>query len=367
MKLRRALSYAGLGIGVTAVANAVLREESDELPPALDGMQRTYRWRGMNVAYTEAGDTSDPDLVLLHGINAAGSSGEWRAVFDRLSEEYHVIAPDLPGFGRSDRPAVRYSAAFYEEFVGDFLAEFSEAGGDHQTGEAPTVIASSLSAAYAVHAAQSVAVNRFYLVCPTTTAGPGGQKEWVRELLRLPLAGEALFNLIVSKPAIEYFNADHGYANPSGADEEWEEYEWETAHQQNARFAPASFVAGYLDSTIDLGPTLAEFDVPTTLIWGRETALTPVSDGRALAKAAGAELLVFDRAKLLPHVERADAFLDYVLEGELPGDFSAVKEYDPEAETGEDETAESTGADDRSEEEGETGEPQAETEDADDA
>lgn len=336
MNLRRALSYASLGIGATAVANAVLRQEPGDLPPALDGMQRTYRWRGMNVAYTEAGDTSDPDLVLLHGINAAASSGEWRALFDRLSEEYHVVAPDLPGFGRSDRPAVRYSAAFYEEFVADFLAEFSEAGGDHETGEAPTVIASSLSAAYAVHAAQSVPVDRFYLVCPTT-AGPGGQKEWVRELLRLPLAGEALFNLVVSRPAIEYFNADHGYASPSGADEEWEEYEWETAHQQNARFAPASFVAGDLNSTLDLGATLADLDVPTTLIWGRETELTPVSDGRALAKAAGAELLVFDRAKLLPHVERADAFVEYVLEGELPDDFSAVREYDPGEEAGEDE------------------------------
>jgi pimeloyl-ACP methyl ester carboxylesterase len=335
MNLRRALSYASLGIGATAVANAALRQDSGDLSPALDGMQRTYRWRGMNVAYTEAGDPSDPNLVLLHGINAAASSGEWRAVFDRLSEEYHVVAPDLPGFGRSDRPALRYSAAFYEEFVADFLAEFSEDRGDHEAGEAPTVIASSLSAAYAVHAAQMVAVDRFYLVCPTTTAGPGGQKAWVRELLRLPLAGEALFNLIVSRPAIAYFNADHGYATPGGTDEEWEAYEWETAHQQNARFAPASFVAGDLNSTIDLDARLAELDVPTTLVWGRETELTPVSDGRALAKAAGAELLVFDRAKLLPHVERAEAFLAYVLDGELPGDFSVVSEFDPAAEAAE--------------------------------
>ncbi|MFB6219952.1 MAG: alpha/beta fold hydrolase [Halolamina sp.] len=323
MNLRRALSYASLGIGAAAVTNAVLKNEAGDLPPALDGMQRTYRWRGMDVAYTEAGDADDPDLVLLHGLNAAGSAGEWRELFDRLSEAYHVVAPDLPGFGRSDRPPVRYSAAFYEEFVTDFLAEVAADDGDL------TVIASSLTASYAVAAAETVDVSRFVLVCPTTHAGPGGQTTWVRELLRLPLAGEALFNLVVSKPAIEYFNADHGYADPAAPDEEWLEYEWLTAHQENARFAPAAFVAGDLDSDIDLAGTLADLDIPTTLVWGRETELTPVSEGRTLAEAVDAELLVFDRAKLLPHVERADAFLDYVLDGDLPDDYSVIREHDP--------------------------------------
>ncbi|NHX35703.1 MULTISPECIES: alpha/beta fold hydrolase [Halolamina] len=322
MKLRRALSYATLGIGAAAATNALLRRDAGDLPPALDGMQRTYRWRGMNVAYTEAGDPADPDLVLLHGVNAAGSSGEWRAVFDELAREYHVIAPDLPGYGRSDRPPVRYSAPLYEAFVESFLGEFGDADG-------PAVVASSLSAAYAAAAAREVPVSRFVLVCPTTTTGPGGGT-WVRELVRSPLVGEALFNAVTSEPAIDYFNADHGYADPDGPEEEWAEYEWRTAHQENARFAPAGFLAGDLDTDLDLGATLADLDVPTTIVWGRETEMSPVADGEALARAAGAELLVFDRAKLLPHVERADAFLDYVLDGGLPDDHSVIREYDPD-------------------------------------
>ncbi|WP_373188564.1 alpha/beta fold hydrolase [Halolamina sp.] len=325
MNLRRALSYAGLGIGAAAATDTLLRNKAGDLPPALDGLQRTYRWRGMDVAYTEAGDAADPDLVLLHGLNAAGSSGEWREVFDTLSEEYHVVAPDLPGYGRSDRPPIRYSAAFYEEFVEDFLAEF---GGRDDDGDL-TVLASSLTASYAAKAAETVDVSRLVLVCPTTTAGPGGQQNWVRELVRFPLVGQTLFNLVTSKRAIEYFNADHGYADPGGPDEEWQAYEWQTAHQENARFAPAAFLAGDLNSQLDLGATLAGLDAEITLLWGRETELTPVEGGAALARTAGAELLVFDRAKLLPHVERAEAFLDYILAGELPEDFSLIREYDP--------------------------------------
>ena len=340
MKLRRALSYVTLGIGAAAAGNALLRRDAGDLPPALNGMQRTYRWRGMNVAYTEAGDPDDPDLVLLHGLNAAGSSGEWRGVFDELAEEYHVIAPDLPGYGRSDRPPIRYSATLYEAFVEAFLGEFGDDDG-------PAVIASSLSASYAVAAAPTVPVSRFVLVCPTTTTGPGGGT-WVRELVRAPLVGEALFNAVSSKPAIEYFNADHGYADPDGPDEEWAEYEWRTAHQENARFAPAAFLAGDLDTELDLGGTLAELDVPATIVWGRETELTPVSQGEELARAAGAELLVFDRATLLPHVERADAFLEYVLAGTLPDDYSVIREYDPSE--GDEETDESEAETDEEEE-----------------
>ncbi|MBP1986923.1 alpha/beta fold hydrolase [Halolamina salifodinae] len=352
MNLRRALSFATLGIGAAAVTNAALRRDAGDLPPALDGMQRTYRWRGMNVAYTEAGDPDDPDLVLLHGLNAAGSSGEWRAVFDELAEEYHVIAPDLPGYGRSDRPPIRYSAALYEAFVESFLGEFGDAAGGSDAGDAaddgegPAVLASSLSASYAVAAARHVDVSRFVLVCPTTSTGPGGGA-WVRELVRTPLVGETLFNLVTSEPAIEYFNADHGYADPAGPEAEWAEYEWQTAHQENARFAPAAFLAGDLDSDLDLGGTLADLDVPTTIVWGRETELTPVEQGEELARAAGAELLVFDRAKLLPHVERADALLTYLLEGELPDDFSVIREYDPNEV--EDEASEETDEEDEDE------------------
>ena len=124
MKLSRALGVAAVGVGATAVVNRTLRKRAGELDPALPGDQRTYRWRGMDVAYTEAGSPENPDLVLFHGINAAGSSGEFREIFSELADEYHVVAPDLPGFGRSDRPPLRYSAALYEDFVADFLEGF---------------------------------------------------------------------------------------------------------------------------------------------------------------------------------------------------------------------------------------------------
>ncbi|MFC7204285.1 alpha/beta fold hydrolase [Haloferax namakaokahaiae] len=303
MNFRRAISAATAGIGLTIAANAALSKRAGPLDPPLSGSVGTFRWRGMDVAYVEAGDETDPTLVLLHGINAAGSSGEFRAVFDDLAEDYHVIAPDLPGFGLTDRPALYYSAVLYQEFVGDFLSQYDE----------PAVLASSLTSSYAVAAAErdDVSVSKFVFVCPTARGGPD-PTEWLRELIRAPVVGEAVFNVIASHPSIRYFNADHGYYDPSKAGDEWQEYEWLTAHQPGARFAPASFVSGYLNADFDLGEKLSALDVPTTLIWGRESDITPLADGRDLAERADCTLVVFDDAMLLPHVEFPAAFVETV-------------------------------------------------------
>ncbi len=55
---------------------------------------------GLNIAYREAGKETNPTLVLLHGYPS--SSHQYRKVLAQLSDSYHLIAPDYPGFGLSD-------------------------------------------------------------------------------------------------------------------------------------------------------------------------------------------------------------------------------------------------------------------------
>ncbi|WP_282073523.1 alpha/beta fold hydrolase [Polaribacter atrinae] len=56
----------------------------------------------VSIAYREAGNPKNPTIVLLHGFPA--SSHQYRKVLNKLSNEYHLIAPDYPGFGNSDFP-----------------------------------------------------------------------------------------------------------------------------------------------------------------------------------------------------------------------------------------------------------------------
>jgi pimeloyl-ACP methyl ester carboxylesterase len=308
MRLRTALVGAGVGLGATALANRRLRREPGDLEPPLGHELGTYSWRGFDVAYTEAGDPDAPDLLLLHGMNAAGSSHEFRHVVDALAEEYHVLAPDMPGFGHSDRPPLLYSASLYVTFVTDFARDLTEDA---------AVVASSLSGAYVARAAESVEFRSLVLVCPTASTIPG-RRTWLRSLLRSPVLGEGLYNLLTSKPAIRYFLADHGFADEAHITDEWVEYDWRTTHQPGARYAPASFVSGFLDMDVDLGAMLADLDEPVTVIWGGEADLPPVDRGRELAEAAGVRLLVVEGADLLPHAEFPEDFLDAVRDALVP-------------------------------------------------
>jgi pimeloyl-ACP methyl ester carboxylesterase len=302
MKLRSLVAGAVGAVGATAAANSLLASRAEELDLFLEGDHGTYRWRGFDVAYTEAGDPEDPDLLLFHGVNAAASSHEFHRVFGDLAEEYHVIAPDLPGFGGSDRPPLLYSASLYETFVADAVADLAEN---------PVVVGCSLTGSYAATAASEEDVDELVLVCPTDTS-MGGRRTWLRSAVRLPVLGEAVYNLIVSEPSLRYFHEDHGYYDMNNLTDEVVDYEWTSGHQPGARFAPASFISGFLDPEADLGGTLADIDVETTLVWGRDADITPLSQGEELAEEGAARLVVFDDALLLPHVEHPEAFVDVV-------------------------------------------------------
>src|SRR5262249_10550319 len=71
------------------------------------------------VHYFEAG--SGPPLVLVHGL-ASSAARDWGRLLGPLARRYHVLAPDLPGFGDSDRPKdADYSIPMQAEAVRAFM------------------------------------------------------------------------------------------------------------------------------------------------------------------------------------------------------------------------------------------------------
>jgi len=64
---------------------------------------KTITIDGAKIFYREAGETSRPLILLLHGFPS--SSHMYRDLINDLADRYHLIAPDYPGFGNSDMPA----------------------------------------------------------------------------------------------------------------------------------------------------------------------------------------------------------------------------------------------------------------------
>ncbi len=87
---------------------------------------RTQDIDGLTIFYREAGAPSAPALLLLHGFPT--SSHMFRDLIPLLSPHFHVIAPDLPGFGFSDAPSrSRFTYTF--DRLADVMERFTEAVG----------------------------------------------------------------------------------------------------------------------------------------------------------------------------------------------------------------------------------------------
>jgi pimeloyl-ACP methyl ester carboxylesterase len=83
---------------------------------------KTAQVNGFKVFYREAGDPEAPTLLLLHGFPT--SSHMFRNLIPELAGDYHIIAPDLPGFGFSDLPDHKSFAYTFEhlaEVIGQFV------------------------------------------------------------------------------------------------------------------------------------------------------------------------------------------------------------------------------------------------------
>jgi pimeloyl-ACP methyl ester carboxylesterase len=86
-------------------ANAPREKTMNDIPDIPLTAHHRIEADGVNVFYRESGPADAPVILLLHGFPT--SSFQYRELIPRLADRYHVIAPDLPGFGFTEVPAER--------------------------------------------------------------------------------------------------------------------------------------------------------------------------------------------------------------------------------------------------------------------
>jgi pimeloyl-ACP methyl ester carboxylesterase len=87
---------------------------------------RTIQVDGLSIFYREAGPKGAPALLLLHGLPS--SSRMFEPLFSRLSGQFHLVAPDYPGFGHSDWPDPKKFAYTFDHCA-EIMNHFTEALG----------------------------------------------------------------------------------------------------------------------------------------------------------------------------------------------------------------------------------------------
>lgn len=298
----------GAALGGVAAYNLLARRDVEPLPNLVGGTEGWTTWRGHRLAYTVRGE--GPPVLLLHSIGYWSWSYEWRHNVDILAQQFTVYTLDLLGFGRSDRPAVGYSARLYRSLVTDFATRVVRAP--------VALVAAGLSAAYAVELA-AADPGRFPIVVLSTPPGLTALREPAstgdvagRRLASTPVLGTAAWNARVTRASLRRM-LEATYYRDGQVTDEVVDVAFETVHQPGAKHAPTAWLAHQL--ALDVRPALRRLLQPTLLVWGAQAEQHPVEESfgyRALKRDL--RVAILDPAGDLPHDERPAEFNEVVLD-----------------------------------------------------
>ena len=260
---------------------------------------------GLRVHYQEAGAKSDPALMLVHGFCA--SKLVWNDVLMPLvAEGYRVVAPDLVGFGFSEKPR---DGAYTIESQARMIVRLMDELGIERAAFVGSSYGGAISATCALNYPERV--ERLVLVDAVINDEVKEQK-----LLRLaaaPVMGDLLSPLVLGSPRLMRWRMRQTYSNGNAR-----LFDDERLNTQHLPLRSADTQRAVLQTLRNWDAAHVERDAhritqPTLLIWGEDDRDTPLRHGERLhAEIPHSRLIVFPACGHLPQEERPDEFAGLV-------------------------------------------------------
>lgn len=262
----------GLGLGaglIGAVAlglrYAVRPPTKERIPETLTPARFTVKSfqssRGQTI-YHEGGMVGGPEptLVFVHNVGVGASSYDWSKVYPAFAERHRVLAPDLLGFGESERPKVKLTAADYAAALAEFIDGLCA-----DEVQRPVVVARGLGAGFAAHmAAQHPGVaKRLILWMPS---GRAQVPLWLNIASRVPTLNSFIYrNKLARRATIKQrFEAAGAFVDPGAVTVEMVEMHAICAQQYQADYAIFRLMQGRM--SFDLEARWRELQTPVTLL-----------------------------------------------------------------------------------------------------
>lgn len=297
MGLPRKLAGAALAAGAAAIAlpRLLMRRPAEQPLPAA-GAPKTYSWRHADLFLTVRGQ--GPAALLLHDLYTGACGAEMDALAELLSEQFQIHVADLPGFGHSGRPAMRYAPDLFF----DAIVELAR----HAIDRPCLLVASGLTGAFAAEAALRLgnSVTGLVLLGPPEPDAEGFLRPplWggvAYQILRSPL-GQA-YHWWHASPVVQRRALEVDLATSTLDLEERALSRSRSARQPGGAWPLWSLWTG--DLVWDPRPALARMGAPALVLWGAETRGDPVAPEAYRAVRPDLDQEVVPGTARWPHVD----------------------------------------------------------------
>lgn len=255
----------------------------------IGGVVQSYQWlwdnQAVSIVYETRG-TGSP-VLLLPAFSTVSTRAEMRGIAEQLATRFQVFALDWVGFGQSSRLPFQYQPALYQQFLQDFVrAVFNQP---------VAVIAAGHAAGYVMQLAQQQPPvwSQIVLVAPTWRGPlrvmglPDPVRNTVREVVRSPFLGQALYKLNTLPAFLRFMYRQHVYTNSTHLTPAFIDRKYQSTQQPGGRFAPAAFVTGTLDPIEHQAELLNFFtslSVPVMVVIGEQSPSASRAEMEALAE-----------------------------------------------------------------------------------
>lgn len=257
-------------------------------------------------------------VLFIHGLGSSGYM-EWRFNLESAAAKHRVFAPDLPGYGRTEKPRVRYTIGYFARFIEQYM--------DQRGLRSAAIVGASLGGRIALEIAleRPHLASRLVLVNALGLGRPRPQMaQMAYGLVTVPHVGEAVMRFARSAlrwapPKTIRRVAGRFSGTSSDLDkmmddtylddlrEMYETPDFHNAYLSTVRslIHPRALLGGQHDVTARLG----ELGIPVQLIWGADDPLFPIEHAtRAHALIRGCRLAVIEGAGHTPQAERPEEF-----------------------------------------------------------
>ena len=300
--------FIGTAVGTMHIINRVFTYIATA-DNRLDGNSfEYYNWRFGRIAYKKKGAGSP--VLLVHNFDVCSSMNEWKNIESELAKTNTVYSLDLLGCGCSDRPILTYTNFLYVQLINDFIKNI--------IGKKTDVIVSGNSASFVLMACANdeTIINRIVMVNPQNLASlakaPTKRSTLVKYLLYTPIIGTFIYNMKVNKRTIYQKFYSDCYYDVNRINEKDILTCFESSHKDKtrSRYLYACQQSRYTNANILF--CLGRLNNSIFVISGNgnpENALVAEQYQNYLPSI---EIVGINNTKELPHVEKADEFLDQV-------------------------------------------------------